>query len=106
MGYAQARQQGLPIGSGTVEAAFKSLVALRMKRPGSRWKEPSGQHILDLRALVDQDENQTRVCRSARANDAAVLHAYCVQAGSRLSPMMSLIPRMERVGTDRPYAAR
>jgi hypothetical protein len=52
MGYAEARAQALPIGSGNVEATCKALVALRMKRPGSRWKETTGQHVLDLRSLV------------------------------------------------------
>ena len=52
MGYASAREQGHPIGSGHVEACCKQLVQSRMKRSGQRWKEKGGQAVLTLRSLA------------------------------------------------------
>jgi hypothetical protein len=50
--YAAAALRGLPIGSGVVEAACKTLATQRMKRSGMRWRHEGGQAILTLRGLV------------------------------------------------------
>ena len=52
MKYAEFLRQGLPIGSGPVEAACKTIVKTRMCRSGMRWSRKGGQHILHLRAFV------------------------------------------------------
>lgn len=55
MSYARWKAKGLPIGSGVVEAACKTLVTQRMKRSGMRWRHEGGQAILTFRALAQSD---------------------------------------------------
>src|SRR5215472_6372282 len=53
--YGVLRAQHLPIGSGVVEAACKTLVSQRLKRAGMRWRTAGGQAILTFRALCQSD---------------------------------------------------
>lgn len=52
MHYTEYRRRGLPIGSGPVEAACKTIVNGRLKRSGMRWSQAGGQHVLNLRTAV------------------------------------------------------
>jgi hypothetical protein len=55
MRYSALRAQNLPIGSGVVEAAWKTLVSQRLKRSGMRWRTTGGQAILTFRALCQSE---------------------------------------------------
>jgi hypothetical protein len=56
MRYAAVAAEGLPIGSGVVEAACKTLASTRMKRSGMRWGHEGGQAILTLRSRQQSGE--------------------------------------------------
>ena len=52
MTYKRHQDLNLPIGSGVTESACRSVIGLRMKRPGQRWGMDGGKAILAFRALV------------------------------------------------------
>jgi hypothetical protein len=54
MRYAALAAKNLPIGSGIVEAACKTLSS-RHKRSGMRWRTEGGQAIFTLRSLIQSD---------------------------------------------------
>lgn len=51
MQYAAVRAEGMPIGSGVIEAACKHVIKQRAAISGARWKRPALQTVLSLRAL-------------------------------------------------------
>lgn len=50
--YKSAIKAGLPIGSGEIESANKSLIQQRIKIPGAWWKLQNADHLIALRALI------------------------------------------------------
>ena len=71
MEYHAYKQACLPIGSGVVEAACKTLVNERLKQSGMRWTQRGGQAILTLRSLLQSarwDNAWNVLARSYTAN--------------------------------------
>jgi hypothetical protein len=60
MRYHQFVAEGLPIGSGVVEAACKTLVTQRMKQSGMRWGQDGGQAILTVRGWTQSGDRFNR----------------------------------------------
>lgn len=55
MNYAALKDRKLPIGTGIIEAACKTLATARLKRSGMRWRYEGGQAILTFRSLVQSN---------------------------------------------------
>lgn len=65
--YRECRDQGLPIGSGSVESANKTVVEVRLKRAGCRWAVANVDPMLTLRTVLKShrwDERWPALCRS------------------------------------------
>lgn len=52
MDYERYRQEGYPVGSGSVESACKVVVQARMKQAGMRWSRAGAQAVLALRSVL------------------------------------------------------
>ena len=83
MNYAELKAKNLPIGSGVVEAACKTLVTQRMKQSGMRWREEGGQAILTFRSLVQSDRFDRAWKLLARTYRATVTLPHKVTAMPR-----------------------
>ena len=56
MDYALLVDQGLPIGSGPVEAACKMIVKTRFCQSGMRWGIQGGQNVMNIRVVQKSDQ--------------------------------------------------
>lgn len=58
MDYPTYQAKGWLIGSGSVESAYKTVVAQRLKLAGMRWREPGTDNVCHLRALYKSERSQ------------------------------------------------
>lgn len=72
MRYASVRRQGLPVGSGATEGACKSLVMIRAKACGQRWRDDGIDALLTLRGLLLSDRLQQATELLRRQHSATV----------------------------------
>jgi hypothetical protein len=71
--YKEAKERGLPVGSGKVESSHRSLMQKRLKKPGTWWLRENAEKIADLRtvrangcwALLWQDDFQKKQQKDA-----------------------------------------
>jgi hypothetical protein len=109
MCYATYLSQNLPIGSGVVETACKTLVAQRMKRSGMRWLPSGGQAILTLHARLTSPSSVSAArCASATAcwsraprRSGPTARAMPIPACRRAAASRSSWPRCERPAPSR-----
>jgi hypothetical protein len=52
MRYPEYRRRGFPLGSGAVEGACKHVVVDRLRQSGMRWKLPTAEPVMQLRAAL------------------------------------------------------
>jgi hypothetical protein len=73
--YASLAALGLQQGSGVTEGACKSLVTMRAKRSGQRWREEGIRAVLALRSLLSSERLESFWSRFVRR-----FHFDCVAA--------------------------
>ena len=75
LAYKEATNEAFPIGTGTTEAAAKTVVNVRMKRAGARYDSHGGQTILTFRAAILSGRFDTTMRELVTRYSAKVLAA-------------------------------
>ena len=89
MDYPTSRQQGWPIGSGSVESANKRVLQARLNGAGMRWARPHVNPMLALRTAVCNDRWEESWCLVRRQERRHCLQQRQQRAEARLALLLS-----------------